>query len=390
MLFFLALLLTEGYTRAITPAATGRGRNPIPQTLTDPPRSDNRLQNELRCSLDHQLFNICVGLTFCFAFVNGFHDGGNVVATIIASRSMRPMRALLLASLAEFAGPLLLGTAVAQTMAGSILEPTALEIASARQVYLVVICAVTGAIIWKIPSWFLGLPSSASHALLGGMVGAGMVSMGTSCVVVHKVIKDVAMPLLLAPMAGILFGFLVFSIIRSLCSRANRGIGHLFTALQKPTMIMLAAGHGSNDAQKSMGMVAIALAAGSGEMHGIMDLPTWVIWGCAAALAVGLTAGGWRLVRTVGFGISRLEPVHSFSSQFTAVSVILATSLLGGPVSTSQIVASSVMGVGASRRLSGVRWSAASNIVLAWLLTVPVCALLSAGLYWLLRSILAL
>ncbi len=312
-----------------------------------------------------------------------------MVATIIASRSMRPLRALLLASLAEFAGPLLLGTAVAQTMAGSILEPAMLELASARQVYLVVICAVIGAIAWTLPSWYLGLPGSASHALLGGMVGAGMVSMGTSCVIVHKVVRSVALPLLLAPLVGFIVGFMIFSMIRAFFSRANRGIGHLFTQLQKPTMVMLAAGHGSNDAQKSMGMMAIALAAGSGPMHGQLLLPPWVIWGCAAALALGLTAGGWRLVRTIGFGISRMEPVHSFSSQFTAVSVILITSLLGGPVSTSQIVASSVTGVGASRRLSGVRWSSAIHIVLAWLLTVPVCALLSAGLYWLLGAVLA-
>ncbi len=311
------------------------------------------------------------------------------MATIIASRSMRPVSALLLASLAEFAGPLLLGTAVAQTMAGSILEPTMLELAPADKVYVVIICAVTGAIAWKIPSWYLGLPSSASHALLGGLVGAGLVCMGTSCVVVDKLVRGVILPLLLSPVAGIVLGFLVFSIIRGFCSRAHRGIGHLFRALQRPTMVMLAASHGSNDAQKSMGMVAIALAAGTGEMHGDLHLPWWVMWGCAGALAVGLTVGGWRLVRTVGFGISRLEPVHSFSSQFTALSVVLTTSLLGGPVSTSQIVASSVMGVGASRRLSGVRWSSARSIALAWLLTVPVCALISAGLYWVLGPILA-
>ncbi|MEW6352297.1 MAG: inorganic phosphate transporter [Thermodesulfobacteriota bacterium] len=336
-----------------------------------------------------QLLDITIGLTFCFAFVNGFHDGGNVVATIIASRSMRPVSALLLASSAEFAGPLLLGTAVAQTMAGSILEPSMLELASADKVYVIVMCALAGAIAWKLPSWYLGLPSSASHALLGGLVGAGVVCMGTSCVVVDKLVRGVILPLLLSPLAGIVLGFLVFSMIRGLCRTAHRGIGHLFRALQRPTMIALAAGHGSNDAQKSMGLIAIALAAGTGEMHGQLVLPGWVIWGCAGALAVGLTLGGLRLVRTVGFGISRLEPVHSFASQFTALSVVLSTSLLGGPVSTSQIVASSVMGVGASRRLSGVRWSSASSIVMAWLLTVPVCALVSAGLYWVLGPILA-
>jgi PiT family inorganic phosphate transporter len=158
--------------------------------------------------------------------------------------------------------------------------------------------------------------------------------------------------------------------------------------MQKPTMIFLAASHGSNDAQKSMGVIALILAAGSGEMHGSLYLPEWAVVSCAAVLALGLASGGWRIVKSVGYGICRLEPVHSFASQLTAASVILVASLAGGPVSTAQVVGSSVMGVGASRRLSGVRWSAAANIAYAWLLTVPVSAGIGAGAFWILKRII--
>jgi inorganic phosphate transporter, PiT family len=328
------------------------------------------------------LFYTAVGITLCFAFVNGFHDGGNVIATIICSRSMRPVNALVLAALAEFVGPLVLGTAVAQTMASSILKPELVEQLDPARMRLMIICGVGGAILWKLPTWFIGLPSSGSHALIGGLVGAGVVAMGHTGIEVEKVLRGVALPLLLTPVYGLIFGFLVFAVIKSLFERAHRGIGEFFTALQKPTVVFLAASHGSNDAQKSMGVIAMILAAGSGEMHGELPLPTWVALACAGTLSLGLVLGGWRIVKSVGVGICRMEPVHSFASQFTAASVILVASLVGGPVSTTQVVASSVMGVGASRRLSSVRWSAAGTIAYAWFLTVPVSAGLGAGAFW--------
>lgn len=329
------------------------------------------------------LFYSSVLLTFCFAFINGFHDGGNVIATAISSRSMRPTRAVALAAAAEFIGPLLLGTAVARTMATGILKPEVLEILPSHHVYALVISAISAAIIWQMPTWFLGLPSSGSHALIGGMVGAGIVSMGWKGVAVDQVTRLVALPLLLSPFLGILVGYLVFSVLRSLFARSHRGMGGFFAVLHKPTLAFLAGCHGSNDAQKSMGLIALILSAGSGEMQGELSLPTWAIVSCAAILALGLSTGGWRIVKTVGYGISRMEPVHSFASHVSASAVIVTASLLGGPVSTTQVVASSVMGVGASRRLSGVRWSAAANIAYAWLLTLPVSVALGAGICWL-------
>lgn len=340
--------------------------------------------------LEQTAFYMCVSMIFVFAFVNGFHDGGNVIASIICSRSIRPMRALVLACIGEFVGPLALGTAVAVTMSTNILKPEMLETLPAISLYIILGSAVTAAVAWKLPTWYLGLPSSGSHALLGGMVGAGIVSMGQDSVSIDKVLMTVVLPMLTSPLIGIILGYFIFSLIRASFRSAHRGVGRFFASLQKPTVIFLAATHGSNDAQKSMGLISIALAAGLGEMHGPLPLPFWAIIGCAAAISAGLAFGGWRIVKTVGFGICRMEPVHSFASQLASTGVILSASVFGFPVSTTQIIASSVMGVGASRRLSGVRWSAAANIAYAWFLTFPICALLGSGLCWLLNKIILL
>lgn len=335
------------------------------------------------------LWSLAVATTLVFTFVNGFHDGGNVIATAISSRSIRPVSAVALAATAELIGPLLLGTAVAKTMASDILNPGLMEQLSARDVYLIVIGGVGGAILWKLPTWYVGLPSSGSHALIGGLVGAGLVAMGTSGVALDKALESVALPMLISPFISILMGYLVFALLRAVFGRAHRGVGRLFQVLHKPTMFFLAASHGSNESQKSMGVIALILAAGGGEMHGEVLLPTWVVVACAAALALGLSTGGWRIVKTVGYGISRMEPAHSLASHLAASSVIMTASVLGGPVSATQVVVSSVMGVGAARRLSGVRWGAAANIAYAWILTVPVSAAIGAGLCWTLLRFLA-
>jgi inorganic phosphate transporter, PiT family len=334
------------------------------------------------------LLDISIGLTICYAFVNGFHDGPNVVATLVCSKSMHPVRALAVAATSEFLGALILGTAVAQTMAGSIFNTELIGILTAQQVYSIAIGAVTAAMVWNLVTWLLGLPSSSSHALVGGLVGVGWMAMGLNGIAVETVIESVFLPLFCGPIAGILGGFFVFHIIRQLFSGAHRSVGHLFAFLQKPSMIFLSASHGSNDAQKSMGIIAFVLLAGGSLKADAIPIPHWVMVACAAALAIGLTTGGWRIVKTVGYGICRLEPVHSFASQVTAASVILGASLLGWPVSTAQVVASSVMGVGASRRLSGVRWHAAANIAYAWFLTVPVAGCMGASVYWLLARII--
>jgi len=328
--------------------------------------------------LESGLLYISIVLTLSFAFINGFHDGGNVIATAVCSRSMSPLKALFLAGTAEFIGPLVLGTAVAHTMAANIFNLDLLEKLSSVGLFSMVIAAVSGAAIWNLLTWFLSLPSSSSHALIGGLIGAGLVAMGRFGIAAESIIKGVLAPLLVTPVISGLVGILVFSAINALFAKAHRGVRHLFETLQKPCVVVLAGSHASNDAQKAMGIIALVLAGGSGDLHGEFHLPLWVVVGCAAALALGLSTGGWRMVKTVGYSICRMEPVHSFSSQFTAMSVIGIASVLGGPVSTTQVVASSVMGVGAARRLGAVRWSEARNIAYAWFLTVPASAFAGA------------
>lgn len=336
--------------------------------------------------LEETIFYVCMTSIFLFAFVNGFHDGGNVIASIICSRSIRPMRALALAFLGELLGPLILGTAVAATMSSNILNPEMMEKLTPTGLYIMVGSTVISAMTWKLPTWYLGIPSSGSHALLGGMVGAGVVSLGQASVCYDRVFTTVLIPMLTSPLIGIVLGYWIFSMIRAAFRTSHRGISGLFSFLQRPTVVFLAATHGSNDAQKSMGLISITLAAGSGEMHGVLPLPFWAILGCAFAISTGLAVGGWRIVKTVGFGICRMEPVHSFASQLASTGVIFCASLFGFPVSTTQVIASSVMGVGASRRLSGVKWSAAGNIAYAWLMTFPVCAIMGAILCWLFNT----
>jgi inorganic phosphate transporter, PiT family len=331
---------------------------------------------------------VAVGAVLLFAFVNGFHDGGNVIASVVCSRSMSPVKALVLASLAEFVGPLLLGTAVAHTIATRIFLPGPLGAVDASHVYLIVMSGVIGAVAWKLPCWAIGLPSSGSHALIGGLVGAGLVEMGYAGVNVDGVLYGVVAPMLLAPVIGFVGGALGFNLIRSFFAGAHRSIGALFVAAQKPGMVILAAGHGSNDAQKSMGLIVIVLAAQHGPDAAGGDIPYWVMVSCSAALALGLLTGGWRIVRTVGFGICRIEAVHSFAGQASAMGVLVCASLLGGPVSATQVIASSVAGVGAARRLSGVRWTAVGEILYAWALTIPVTACIGALLCKVLHGVI--
>ncbi|RJO73282.1 MAG: anion permease [Myxococcales bacterium] len=335
------------------------------------------------------LFYTAIGITLLFAFINGFHDGCNVIATVISSRSMRPRRALFWAALAEGFGPLVFGTAVAGTIAGKVIDAGLLGNLPASAIHELLIAAAGGAIAWNLVTWIVGLPSSSSHALVGGLVGAGVVALGPHGIQAEQLLIFVVLPLFVSPLVGLLAGAVVFALIRALFAGAHSSIGHLFVALQKPGMLALAASHGSNDAQKSMGLIALALAA----QHGAFDelqYPLWVTAACAASIAFGLSVGGWSIIRTVGYGIFRMQPVHSFASQAAAASVIVAASLTGGPVSTSQVVASSVLGVGASRRLSGVHWLVVKNIALAWLLTIPVAALVGAGsfalLHWLVQG----
>lgn len=338
--------------------------------------------------MSEALLHASVWLILAFAFVNGFHDGCNVVATIVSSRSMEPRKALLLGALGEFAGAVILGTAVAKTMAGSILNGKLLAGLSQDSLRVLVLGAVGGAMAWNLLTWFLGLPSSSSHALIGGLMGAGWVFLGPSAVAVEKVLRCVGVPLFVSPVVGFLAGYLMFELLKAFFAQAHTGARHFFVFLQKPSVLLLAASHGSNDAQKSMGFMLLAVGGAENLAGHEAEVPLWIVAACGLAIAVGMSTGGWRIVKTVGYSIFRMQPVHSFSSQFAAASVIVAASLAGGPVSTSQVVASSVMGVGASRRFGGVRWGVVRSILHAWLVTIPVSAVTGAAACWILRKAL--
>ncbi len=326
--------------------------------------------------LHDPLLNSAVACTLAFAFLNGF-DGGSVIATLVCSRAMHPRKALALATLAEFVGPLVLGTAVAQTVASSVLRPEVLEHIPKQTVHIIITAATCSAVLWSITTWLLKLPSSSSHALFGGLMGAGIACAGTSAVSIEKFLERVLLPLFASPIMGIAAGYFIFSAVRGLSGRISRRFGWVFVTLQKPSTLFLAAGHGSNDAQKSMGIISLALSAGQ-QTIGAGIIPDWVVLSCSFSLALGLAIGGWRIVKSLGYGICRMEPVDSFSAQLATTSVLIAASLAGGPVSTAQVMSSAIIGVGSARRLSGVRWSMALNIIYAWMLTIPVSAFLSA------------
>jgi len=309
-----------------------------------------------------------------FDFLNGIHDSSNIVSTMIFSRAFPPRVALVTTALAEFAGPFIFGVAVAETIGNEIVTPSSVTLE-------VILAALLGAILWNLTTWYFGLPSSSSHALIGGFMGAVITGTGWNAVHIPGLVK-VLLALFTSPIIGFLFGFIVFKLVTVLCWDASPKVNSIFKRSQILTGIALALSHGANDAQKTMGIITMALVTGGYLTH--FEVPLWVIALCAAMISLGTYMGGWRLIRTLGAKFYRIRPIDGFGSQLASASVILGNSLLGGPVSTTQVVSSSIMGVGASDRLSKVRWGVAGDIAAAWLLTIPATALVAAGVYWVL------
>ena len=312
-----------------------------------------------------------IGLALIFDFLNGVHDSSNVVATMIASRAMGPRRALAIAAFAECAGPFLFGVAVAETIGSGIVDEGVVTVP-------VLIAAVSAAIVWNLMTWFLGVPSSASHALVGGLAGATVAAAGLDALKWGGLGK-VFLSLFIAPPLGLLAGFFLMKAILFLGRGASPHINVFFKRGQWVTALGLALSHGTNDAQKTMGLITLGLVV-SGVLPEFR-VPAWVIALSAGALALGTSLGGWRLIRTLGARFYTIRPVHGFTAQTASATVILGASLLGGPVSTTQVVSSSIVGAGSAERLSKVRWGMARQIAVAWLLTIPMSTLLAAGLY---------
>jgi PiT family inorganic phosphate transporter len=320
---------------------------------------------------------VVIGLALVFDFLNGVHDSSNIVATMIASRAFRPGTALGLTAIANFLGPFLFGVAVATTIGDEVAQSTSINLD-------VIIACLFGAIVWNVLTWFLGIPSSSSHALIGGMIGAVLAGAGFGAIKLHG-LEKVLIALFASPLIGFAFGFIITRLIFFLVRNASIEINEFFKRGQLITALGMAFSHGTNDAQKTMGIITLSLLIG-----GTIDkfkVPMWVIAISAGAIALGTALGGWRLIRTLGGRFYKIRPIHSFSTQLTSGVVILTASFLGLPVSTSQVVSSAIIGVGSSESFGKVRWSVAEEIVMAWFITIPASALVSAGVYWLIMWI---
>jgi len=316
-----------------------------------------------------------IAIVLIFEYTNGFHDASNIVATVIASRAMTPVQAVGVVAVFEFLGPILGGTAVANTIGkfidlGGLPEVTSL---------LIILSGVSGAIAWNLVTWWFGIPSSSSHALVGGLIGPVVVSVGPSNVVwgigdlvLHghaTGVTKVLLALVLSPIVGFWVGFALQRFTGVLLRGARPTLNRKLRRAQIATAAWLAFSHGTNDAQKSMGIITLVLV--TGHLIGEFQVPFWTILACASAITLGILSGGWRIVRTVGFGIYKIRPLHALNAQITAAGVIFGAALVGGPVSTTHVVSSSIMGIGASERPKAVRWTKAKEILSTWFVTIP-------------------
>jgi PiT family inorganic phosphate transporter len=329
---------------------------------------------------------VVISLALFFDFSNGFHDAANVVATIITTRALSPRKALILASICEFIGPFVFGTAVAQMIGKNIIDLSTFDSSVLHLSMLLIITALIGAIMWNLLTWFFGLPSSSSHALIGGMIGAVLVAYGPDKILWGGLLYVVG-SLVFSPLLGLLVGWLFLKITFRLSREATPKINHFFNRMQIPSSIALALSHGANDAQKSMGLIAMSLVILGFSPS--FYVPWWVVASCAAAIALGTATGGWRIIKTMGSKIYRLRSVHAFCAQTSSATVILGAALVGGPVSTTHVVSSSIMGVGAGQRISAVRWGVAKNIILAWFITIPASAVMAGLSFFIIRWLLS-
>ncbi len=323
---------------------------------------------------------LTVAIVLFFDYTNGFHDAANIVATIIASRAMTPVQAVIIVGTFEFLGPLLGGTAVANTIGKFVTLGDVQAVLSLA----ILISGLVGAIVWNLATWYFGIPSSSSHALVGGLIGAVVVSAGVDNVVwgfsqlmhgqVTGIVKVLA-SLIVSPLLGFWVGFLILRLMNILLFAAKPSANTGLRYAQFVTAAGLAFSHGANDAQKSMGMLTLALLLGG--FIPTFEVPFWVMLACAIAITLGILSGGWRIVRTLGFAIYRVRPIHALSSQLTSALVIMTASAIGAPVSTTHVVGTSIMGIGSSERPKAVRWKKAKDIAITWVITIPGSALVA-------------
>jgi PiT family inorganic phosphate transporter len=318
-----------------------------------------------------------IAIALIFDFTNGANDGSSIVATVISSRAMRPRTVMTMAAIAEFIAPFLFGVAVANTVGKGLIDPKAISLT-------VVTASEIAALFWNLLTRSLGIPSSSSHALVGGLLGSAILAEGLKVVYLGGLLK-ILFALFITPPLGMVVGYIFMTITLRLFQNSGPRITLAFKRMQILTAISLALSHGSNDSQKTMGIITLALVA-SGHLSAF-SVPFWVVAISAAGISSGVAVGGWRLIRTVGARIYKVRPVHAFTSQAASAVVVLGAALLGGPVSTSQIISSAVMGSGAAERVNKVRWQVGQEMVVTWVLTIPLTAIVSALFYLLLQQI---
>jgi PiT family inorganic phosphate transporter len=328
--------------------------------------------------VDNVLLVVVIVVALGFDFTNGFHDTANAVATSVSTRALTPRLAVLVASVANLAGAFVT-TAVAKTVGKDVVDSGLITTRT-------VLAALLGAIVWNLLTWWFGLPSSSSHALIGGLVGAALVQSGENGVLWHGLAHKVVIPALLAPLIAFTAAFLLLLVIYWVFSWITRGVGNRgFRLGQLVSGTFMAFTHGANDAQKTMGVIALALFANGNLKE--FEIPTWVKISAGLAIGLGTYVGGWRIMRTLGQRIYRIEPESGFAAQAAAGATIYAATKYGYPLSTTHVISGAVMGAGATQRLSAVRWGVAGNIVTAWILTIPAAGAVAAAFYWPIQGI---
>ena len=315
-----------------------------------------------------------IGIALLFDFLNGLHDAANSIATIVSTRVLRPQYAVMWAAFFNFIAFLFFGLHVAETIGRGIIDPALVTPA-------VIFSALVGAIVWNVVTWLFGIPSSSSHALIGGLVGAGLARSGGEAIVFWGVAKTVG-AIFLSPAIGFFLALLLVLTVAWLCvKRTPFAVDSTFRGLQFVSASLYSLGHGGNDAQKTMGIIAVLLFS-QGYLGSEFHVPFWVVITCQAAIALGTLFGGWRIVHTMGSKITRLTPQQGFCAETGGAITLFGATWLGIPVSTTHTITGAIIGVGAARRVSAVRWGIATNIVVAWFVTLPAAALVSALTFW--------
>ena len=344
-------------------------------------------------------------VVLAFEYINGFHDTANAIATVVSTKVLTPRQALVLAAGMNLIGALT-GQAVAKTIHSGIIDDKVIAVTT-----LTIFCAMLGGIIWNLVTWWFGMPSSSSHALIGGLIGSALASSGGNWnaliwsrakekdghIVMEGIYHKVVIPMISSPLLGILLGFLSMGILFALIRNWRPyWINQIFSKLQIFSAAYMGFGHGLADAQKTMGVIMLTLFASTsaGELDDIpswlhflrvpdksADIPLWIILTCALVMAAGTYAGGWKIIKTLGHKMVRMKPVHGFAAETTAATILAATSHFGMPVSTTHVITTSIMGVGAAKRFNSVKWSLVERIIWAWVLTIPITASLSYAIY---------